>query len=55
MIELVLEKLIFARSESYEELYFFIAFAYDNQKTEYKIQGLSTPELNMVSLLEWFE
>ena len=36
MIELVLEKLIFARSESYEELYFFIAFAYNQHRTEYK-------------------
>lgn len=52
MTELVLEKLIFARSEAYDELFFFIAFAYDQHKTEYKIQGLATPELNMVSRVE---
>ena len=52
MTELVLEKLIFARSEAYDELFFFIAFAYDQHKTEYKIQGIATPELNMVSRVE---
>lgn len=48
MIELVLEKLIFTKSDSYDELFHFTAFAFDQRGKEYKIQGISTPELNQV-------
>ena len=48
MFEIVLEKLLIAKSCSYEELYFFTAIAFDSKGEEYKIQGLSTPELNQV-------
>ena len=48
IVELVLEKIYFSQSDQYEELFFFTAYAFDKNKKEYKIQGLSTPELNKV-------
>ena len=53
MLELVLEKIIFARSEDYDELFFFTCFSHDKEGKEYKIQGISTPELNMVGVIHY--
>ena len=51
-IEIVLEKLYFSQSNQYEELFFFTAYAFNQDKKEFKIQGLSTPELNKVNDLK---
>ena len=48
MTELLLDKLIFAKSKKYEEPFFFTAYAFDVDGKDITIQGLSTPELNQV-------
>ena len=48
MIRLVLKKVIFFKSDAYPELWFFTAFAVDATSKEFKLQGLSTPELSQV-------
>ena len=48
MEEIILQKIVFSKSENYHELFFFTAFALKSDGTEMKIQGLSTPELNKV-------
>ena len=48
MSEIILNKLIFSKSDKYPELFYFTAYACNNDESEIKIQGLSTPELNEV-------
>ena len=51
METIILQKVVFSKSENYEELFFFTAYAYNSNQIEFKIQGLSTPELNQVNFL----
>ena len=48
METIILQKVVFSKSENYEELFFFTAYPYNSRLIEFKIQGLSTPELNQV-------
>ena len=50
MTKIILEKLIFSKSDKYEGLFYFTAYATNILGIELKIAGLSTPELNQVNL-----
>ena len=51
MTKIILEKLFFSKSDKYEELFYFTAYATNRLGIELKIAGLSTPELNQVNFL----
>ena len=48
MTEIILKKILFVKSEKYEKLWFFTAYADGKDSKELKLQGLSTPELAKV-------
>ena len=54
METIILQKVVFSKSENYEELFFFTAYAYNSKQIEFKIQGLSTPELNQVNSYTYY-
>ena len=48
MTNFILKKIIFVTSDKYDKLWFYTAFALDQNSNETKLQGLSTPELAKV-------
>ena len=50
MTEIIVDKIVFSKSNKYSELFYYTAYARKLDDIEIKIQGLSTPELNEVQI-----